>query len=216
VTTNELDLPGIISAAGAGPLAFFALGIILLGYLATRWFGAAGLSTRMGVFLLLAAIICSAPFAVRLASIADSGRVSADQGSGNVANPGDEIPTVDAANVAFDKTKNDVREVSKAGPCPAAHLVGASTPDGSEPWTVDIDLGASKVGNWTKRDGSHATRLVVVSDCDQDDISVRLIPQDPPEIPSLVCLGTRNNNSVEMTCHPDKGPKEEFVGILKG
>lgn len=73
----------IISAAGAGPLAFFALGVLVLAYLSTKWFGSDGIRVRLAVFLLILGLICLTPFLISL--VAEGGAPRPDEVTRNAA-----------------------------------------------------------------------------------------------------------------------------------
>lgn len=56
----------IITAAGAGPLAFLALGLLVLAYVSLKWFGKDHVGVRLSIFAVLLILICMAPFIIKI------------------------------------------------------------------------------------------------------------------------------------------------------
>jgi hypothetical protein len=77
------QVPNIIRSAGAGPLAFFALGVLALAYLILNLFKKDHVSVRVSVFLLVFVLIGSAPFIAYLIT-QGSPRSSTDKPEGGI------------------------------------------------------------------------------------------------------------------------------------
>jgi hypothetical protein len=108
------DVGEIIRAAGAGPFAFFALGVIVLAYLSSKWFGGDGVRVRLGIFLLLLALICVAPFLIKIVG----------EGGQGQANEGNTI----TGNESVDSKSGEGRSEAKGKEAPATNAGASSNP----------------------------------------------------------------------------------------
>jgi outer membrane protein OmpA-like peptidoglycan-associated protein len=99
----------IISAAGAGPLAFLALGLLVLTYISTRWFGSERTALRVTVFVSIFLLICAAPILLWLSDRYDR--------PSRQSQPRKETPTDDAPN---EKPRIDLNKNSSPAAAPTA------------------------------------------------------------------------------------------------
>ena len=93
----------VVKTAGAGPLAFLALGLLALAYLILQLFARDHVSVKLVVFLLLFGLVCSAPFLVKLVTEQPPGSESRhgnDEGlpSATHAASADQVQTVSNSN----------------------------------------------------------------------------------------------------------------------
>jgi len=100
-------LAEVIKAAGSGPLAFFALAILIMGYLARRWFDQHDdAKVRIAVLIIIILALGAVPFIIKLTSVpskeAERGDIdalpSSNPASGATLNPNPDFPPAKPAD----------------------------------------------------------------------------------------------------------------------
>jgi hypothetical protein len=90
--------------------------------------------------------------------------------------------------------------------------LGTSTPQGSAPWTVEVNF---KTGDatWSKANGAHGKRMLSAYTVAQNKISLKFQAVSPVGIPDLICDGTISGNLLDAQCLANAGaPPEKLVG----
>jgi len=122
---NLEGLAKVVAAAGAGPLAFVALGLMVLTYLSARWFGTEKAAIRLTVFVALFLLICAAPVLIWMGDRYGKGE--------------DDVQVAPAGNAVENSAS------SETGPARRAAADGSTQPDNPFREHVEpIDLNVSR------------------------------------------------------------------------